>query len=175
MKNKVLQHQLNTEVIALLENKKSIFLSSLNKDGSPHASYAPFAMQEDALFILISGLAAHTQNLLHTSRLSALIAEDESQCEDIFARLRLTYDFNAEAIDPNSDTWRSGISLLHSRFGERVVQISQLGDFVLFRLTPIKGRLVKGFGKAYDILGGTLAGEELVHVSPKMLLNGSQL
>ncbi|WP_191602779.1 pyridoxamine 5'-phosphate oxidase family protein [Marinomonas algicola] len=175
MKNKALQHQLNTEVMALLENKKSIFLSSVSKDGSPHASYAPFAMQNDALFILISGLAAHTQNLLHTPNLSALIAEDESQCDDIFARLRVTYDLNAEVIDRDSEAWRDGVSLLYARFGERVEQISLLGDFVLFRLTPTKGRLVKGFGKAYDILGGTLAGEELVHISPKMLSNGSQL
>lgn len=175
MKNKVLQRQLNTEVIDLLNRTKSLFLSSLNQDGSPHASYAPFAIKDDVLLILISGLAAHTQNLLRTPKLSGLVTEDEAQCDDIFARLRVSYDFEVSIVAAQSDEWYAGIQQLQARLGSRVEQISQLGDFVLFKLTPIKGRFVKGFGRAYDILGGTLAGEEVVHVSPSRLSNGTQL
>ncbi len=159
----------------LLGRNKSLFLSSLNTDGSPHSSYAPFAIKDDALLILISGLAAHTQNLLRSPQISALIADDESQCEEIFARLRVTYDLQVNVIESHSSEWEESVGILEDRLGERVRQISQLGDFVLFKLIPIKGRFVKGFGKAYEVLGGTLAGQEVVHVSPKMLSQGVQL
>lgn len=159
----------------LLKRNKSLFLSSLNADGSPHSSYAPFAMKDDALFILISGLAAHTQNLLRNPQVSALIVEDESQCEEIFARLRVTYDLQVNVVESQSVAWEEGVAILQACLGDRVAQISQLGDFVLFKLIPIKGRFVKGFGKAYEVLGGTLAGQDVVHISPRMLSEGSQL
>lgn len=175
MKNKPLQKRINQEVLALLEHQQSAFIASLNKDGLPHASYAPFVYFDDDLYILISGLAAHTQYLIAHPHLSLMVVADESASDEVFARLRVSYDMVSEVIPRESDTWHQGIEHLHGRFGERIVQLSQLGDFVLFKLSPKAGRFVKGFGRAYELLGGTLAGEEVVHLSPQALVNGKQL
>ena len=165
MKNSKLQTRLNNDVLTLLDQQKSLFLSTINPQGKPHASYAPFAIENDSLVILISGLAAHTQNLQRSPVASVLIAQDETQAAEIFARLRLSYDMRAEVIPRNSVEWTLGVEALSQRFGDIIEQLTGLSDFMLFRLMPNNGRLVKGFGKAYDLLGGTLAGEEIKHVS----------
>ena len=48
--------------------------------------------------------------------------------------------------------------------GERIDNLSELADFKLFRLTPTGGRYVKGFGRAYTLEGGTLAGGDIGHL-----------
>jgi putative heme iron utilization protein len=164
MKNKRLQNQLNDEISIFLTKQKSLMLSSLNDAGFPHASYAPFAHHENELFIFISQLAAHTQHLLTTSKAGVLMIEDESLSDDVFARTRLSYQMKVEAIDRDDDFWPQGIALLKQKLGDRIDLLSQLGDFVLFRLTPLEGRYVKGFGRAYEVSPGSLVAE-LTHIT----------
>jgi hypothetical protein len=64
-------------------------------------------------------------------------------------------------LDYQSEPWLQGISALTERFGERIEFLSQMGDFKLFRLQPNGGRFVKGFGKAFQLEGGSLCGERL--------------
>lgn len=115
MNNKGLETQIRDEIMALVNSRKSLMLSSLDEDGLPYASYAPFAVGDDCLYVLISEIAVHGRNL-------------------------------------------------QSRHGERISNLSQLSDFKLFRLHPQGGRYVKGFGKAYQIEGGTLSGDSLSHL-----------
>lgn len=164
MKNKRLQSQLNDEITQFLAQQKSLMLSSVNDVGSPHASYAPFVNHENELFIFISQLAAHTQHLLASGKAGVLMIEDESLSEDVFARTRLSYQMKVEAIDRDDAFWPQGIALLKDKLGDRIDLLSQLGDFVLFRLTPLEGRYVKGFGRAYEISPGSLVAE-LTHIT----------
>lgn len=164
MKNKRLQNQLNDEIAVFLTKQQSLMLSTVNESGSPHASYAPFASHENELFIFISQLAAHTQHLLTTPKASVLMIEDESLSDDVFARTRLSYGMKVEAVDREDEFWPQGIALLKQKLGDRIDLLSQLGDFVLFRLTPLDGRFVKGFGRAYEISPGSLVAE-LTHVT----------
>jgi len=159
MKNKRLQSQLNDETEAFLTKQQSLMLSSVNEAGSPHASYAPFVSHENELFIFISQLAAHTQHLLMTPKVGVLLIEDESLSDDVFARTRLSYRMQVEAVAREDAFWPHGIALLKQKLGDRIDLLSQLGDFVLFRLTPLDGRYVKGFGRAYEISPGSLVAE----------------
>ena len=81
-----------------------------------------------------------------------------------FAVGRVSYQIEAEWIQVDSDAWNVGIALLTERHGQRITNLSQLSDFRLFKLKPKGGRYVKGFGKAYQIDGGTLAGKNLEHL-----------
>lgn len=164
MKNKRLQNQLNDEITAFLTKQQSLMLSTVSEAASPHASYAPFASHENELFIFISQLAAHTQHLLTTPKVGVLMIEDESVCDDVFARTRLSYRMKVEVVARDDEFWPQGIALLKQKLGDRIDLLSQLGDFVLFRLTPLDGRYVKGFGKAYEISPGSLVAE-LAHVT----------
>lgn len=161
MKNKTLEARLGDEVRNFIESRKSLQLSTVKKDGTPFASYAPFAIGEECLYVLLSEIAVHAVNLQHNSKASVLIIEDEDNCEELFARLRVNYSVEAEMIEWNTEGWHLGIEVLSERHGDRIVELAKHEDFKLFRLKPLGGRYVKGFARAYSLTGGTLAGEEI--------------
>jgi hypothetical protein len=67
----------------------SIIMSTVNKEGIPDASYAPFVSDEDKnIYIYVSGLATHTQNIHNHPFVSILFIEDEVKTKQIFARRR---------------------------------------------------------------------------------------
>jgi putative heme iron utilization protein len=45
---------------------------------------------------------------------------------------------------------------MESRHGETMGYLKELVDFDLFKLTPSEGRLVLGFGRAYQVSGESL-------------------
>ncbi|MCX4192672.1 HugZ family protein [Methylophaga sp. OBS1] len=164
MNNKGLETQIRDEIMDMVHSRKSLMLSSLDENGLPYASYAPFAVGDDCLYVLISEIAVHGKNLQLNPQASALIIEDEDTANELFARLRVFYRVRAEMIEPETTDWQQGIDSLQSRHGERINNLSKLSDFKLFRLHPNGGRYVKGFGKAYQIEGGTLSGDSLSHL-----------
>lgn len=164
MNNKGLETQIQDEIMAIVNSRKSLMLSSLDEEGLPYASYAPFAVGDDCLYVLISEIAVHGKNLQLNPQASVLIIEDEDSADELFARLRVFYRITAENMEPESEGWLQGLACLQGRHGERITNLSQMSDFKLFRLQPNGGRYVKGFGKAYQIEGGTLAGESLSHL-----------
>ncbi|MBD0269146.1 MAG: pyridoxamine 5'-phosphate oxidase family protein [Cyanobacteria bacterium Co-bin8] len=132
--------------------RQSLMMSTVTADGMPHASYAPFVMDEDhRLYIYISGLSAHTQNLERSGKVSVLLIADESETPQIFARSRLTYDCTAQLLERETPTWDHVVSRFESRFGNIIEMFRQLEDFRIFQLTPYAGRFVVGFGAAYDV------------------------
>jgi putative heme iron utilization protein len=137
---------------ALPRQVKSLMLSTVNADGTPHASYAPFVMDDTyQIYLLTSGLSAHTPNLLRTRRASVLIIEDESQTQQVFARQRLSYDCQVSPIDRHSDPWETQMAQFEDRFGDIIAMLRQLEDFQLFHFSPLGGRFVMGFGAAYEV------------------------
>lgn len=137
---------------ALPTQVKSLMLSTVNADGTPHASYAPFVMDDTyQIYLLTSGLSAHTPNLLRTRQASVLIIEDESQTQQVFARQRLTYDCQVTPIARHCDLWETQMAQFEDRFGEIIAMLRQLEDFQLFELSPQAGRFVMGFGAAYEV------------------------
>lgn len=148
-----LQNRLGPEIQDFRNSRKTFQLGTVNKDGKPHTSYAPFAFSENGYYILVSDLATHGQNLKLSKAVSIMMIEDESEARNIFARRRLSFDTEAVLIDRESAQWQSAIELMHIRFGEIIDNLSQLTDFHLYRLHPLIGRYVKGFGQAFDVSG----------------------
>lgn len=159
MKNKSLEARLGEEVRNFIESRKSLQLSTIKEDGTPFASYAPFAIGDECLYVLLSEIAVHATNLQHNPKASVLILEDEDSCEELFARLRVNYSVNAEMQAVDSEGWHEGLETLAARHGERINNLSQHEDFKLFKLKPVGGRYVKNFGRAYTLAGNTLTGE----------------
>ncbi len=165
MKNKAMQTRLSTEVLDFIQSRKSLQLATLLEDGAPYASYAPFAIGEDCLYVLLSEIAVHGANLQRDPRASVLIVEDEDTAGELFARIRVNYSMDVEFLEHGSDSWRDGLQQLAERHGERPINLSNLQDFKLFRLRPTSGRYVKGFGRAFTLAGNTLAGEVVTHMT----------
>jgi hypothetical protein len=137
---------------ALPTEVNSLMLSTVSSDRIPHASYAPYIMDEaHHLYIFTSGLSAHTQNLLATGQAGALIIEDEARSQQVFARQRITYNCRVELLERESDVWEEKANQFEQRFGDIIQMLRQLADFQIFHLIPKTGRFIMGFGAAYEI------------------------
>lgn len=141
---------------------KSVILGTVSAQGDPQASYAPCVVDEERnIYIFVSGLSAHTQNLTATGRASALFIQDEAQTPQMFARKRLSYSCEATLLERQSDRWQTIAEQFESRFGNIIEVMKGLADFRIFQLSPQSGRFVVGFGAAYDIDPNDLS--QLIH------------
>lgn len=130
----------------------SIMMSTVSQEGIPDASYAPFVIDDDKnIYIYVSGLATHTQNIHNHPFVSVLFIEDEVKTKQIFARRRLNFNCTANLLERESEKWQQIVDKFQIRFGELISTLRSLPDFRIFQLTPKNGRFVIGFGAAYNI------------------------
>lgn len=131
-----------------LFNQKTIMISSLTQEGQPFISYAPFARIEDKVYIYISKAAEHYYNLLKNPNVAIMMIEDEAEAKTVFARVRLSFKATATMMQEVAENiWEA----FEEAQGKEMVQMLRKMDFDMFELQLHKGRLVKGFGKAYDV------------------------
>lgn len=150
---------------------QSVVISTVSADNIPNASYAPFVIDESKnIYIYVSGLSTHTQNLYAVPMASVLFIEEESQTKQIFARRRLTFDCTATLVERDTELWNQIVDSFEARFGEIIQLLRDLPDFRIFKLTPSKGRFVIGFGAAYDVNPNDLS--TLTHVTSEGKGNG---
>ena len=140
--------------------RRSIVLSTLSQTGESETSVTPFIRDEaGSLYIFISELAQHTQNLLSlmadkpTDLISGLLASDESETEQLFARERLTLQLAPTEIQRETAEYAVLIKQFEDEFGEVVAMLNSLPDFHLIQLKPVRGGYVIGFGKAFTFEG----------------------
>jgi putative heme iron utilization protein len=164
MKNKAMENRLGEEIIQFIGGRRSLLLASLDADGLPYASYAPFAVGDDCLYVLLSEIALHAVNLMNNPAASVLIIEDEDSAAELFARMRVNYTVRAEHLAYGSSDWQEAMERLAERHGERPRHLGEHTDFRMFRLVPRGGRFVTGFGRAYRLAGSALAGTAVDHL-----------
>lgn len=145
---------------------KTLSLSTLAAENQPAISYAPYVRIEGNYFIFVSELSEHTQHLMARPCCSIMFIEDEEKSRNLFARERLLYDCAVTEEDRYSEAGLSILDKLEEEQGQTVSMLKQLADFKLFRLSPIKGRYVVGFGKAYNIDGQT---RTFSHIGPDQI------
>ena len=159
--------ELEREMRALRCMLRSVVLATADGDGLPDASYAPCL--EDAqgnVYIFVSGLARHTQNLLAAGRVSVLFIEDEGETVNVFARKRVTLDCMAMPIPRDHPDWNGVLDGMAERLGKLVETLRDLADFQLFCLTPRTATYVRGFGQTFRFEGEGLKRVSLVRPAP---------
>lgn len=140
------------EAELFLETFQTLVMASLTPEGEPHASTAPYVRIGNDFFIIISTVAQHGRNLLATEKVSILFAEDESNMVQPFARKRITLEATAGEIHYDDPVFGQAIERLKAHFdADLVTSLLGMGDFHLFRLSPLSGNAVMGFGKAYRL------------------------
>lgn len=148
---------------------KTLSLSTLTDEAKPNISYAPFIEDNNGNFYLfLSQLASHTQDLLTHPIASILLMQDEQDTRQLFARQRVSYQCHVEIVekdDGENGEYTQLLKQFEKRFGSIMELLNSLPDFTLFRLTPLQGRYVIGFGKAYILTGENLT--ELEHIDMK--------
>lgn len=149
-----------------LDSFRSLILATVDGEGMPDASYAPYVRDEAKNFYLLaSELATHTANLMKTKRSSVLFIENEGETSQIFGRKRLSFSCQVKEVDRECRQWTEIIGQMQAIHGEKVVTIASLADFHLFQLIPLRGRFVQGFGGIYEIAGANMA--EVIAVQPR--------
>ena len=95
---------------------QSVVLATVDAEGTPHASYAPYVMDaERNIYCFLSGLSKHTANLQAVPKASAFFVEDEATASQIFARRRLNYECDVELLERESEA------------GQRAAKLQPLG------------------------------------------------
>lgn len=151
------------EVKLFLETFETLVMASITPTGEPHASTAPYVRINNDFYILISTVAQHGRNLLISSQVSLLFAEDESKTLQPFARKRATIEASVSEISRETPIFLEAIERFKAHFDSDLVQnLSEMGDFHLFKLSPLSGSVVMGFGKAYRLNENL---EVLTHIS----------
>ena len=150
-KQQRLQQRLEPEIQAFRDACRSLMLATVDADGMPNVSYAPFALGQEGYYVLISDIARHARNLKQVPKVSLMLIEDEANARQLYARQRLTFDASVRIVERDSEEWPLGVAALLARHGEIVAGLSKMEDFTLFCLQPQMGLYVKGFGQAYRV------------------------
>ena len=151
--------ELQPEIDRLHQECLSLVMATTNTAHQPAASYTPFACIEGKFYILVSGLAIHGENLKANPALDIMLIEDENRSRNIYARLRLNYRVTASVVPKDSEEYARATDALGARAGKTVSLLKTLDDFTLYRLDPVRGTLVQGFGKAFVFEPGAASGQ----------------
>ncbi|PAF54542.1 HugZ family heme oxygenase [Helicobacter sp. 13S00482-2] len=147
------------EIKEFTKEMNSIILSSLSPSGEVVCSYAPLLRYENKCYIYVSEVAEHYGSLrANPDNLQVMFLEDESKAKLVILRKRLRYKARAKFIERGSEFDKIFDSFVNE-VGESggIKTIRNMMDFHLIHLEFIKGRFVKGFGQAYDIVDGEIS------------------
>ncbi|MGC4130577.1 MAG: pyridoxamine 5'-phosphate oxidase family protein [Bergeyella sp.] len=139
------------KVRELIESLNSVILATVDAEGNPNSSYAPFAEIDNKFYVLVSFMAKHTKNLAEGRKTSVMLIEDESATKQIYARERLTLETIPSQIERDSEQWNTVMAKLKERHGKILDILGEMTDFILIALSPVKGAYVNGFGSAYFV------------------------
>jgi len=117
-------------------------LGTLSKkfDGHPFTSITPYLTDHDgSLLILISGLAEHTQNILHDSRVSLITHNQEDPHIQTQGRVTVI----GHAVFQQD---REGCARRYLRYFPEARTYHDMADFNFFRIIPLAIRYIGGFG-----------------------------
>ncbi|MEZ9241209.1 heme utilization protein HutZ [Vibrio splendidus] len=162
VKQERLQGRLGPEIKEFRQERRTLQLATVDEEGRPNVSYAPFVQNQEGYFVLISDIARHARNLKANPQVSLMMIEDEESSKQLYARKRLTLDAQASVVERETELWTQVIGQMQERFGEIIDGLSQLQDFSLFNLKAENGLFVKGFGQAYQVSGDDLV--DFVHL-----------
>ncbi len=141
----------------LINTVKTVVLGTVNTEGIPNITYAPFVIDEAKnIYIFVSKFSVHTYNLQANARASVMLIEDENKSKQIFARRRLTYSCNSTLVEKNSSEWEDIANKFDKRFGNIIYIFRNLPDFNIMKFAPYEGLFVMSFGEAYRISSNNL-------------------
>ncbi len=143
------EEKLKMEINDFIQGFKSVLLATVDKEGYPVISYAPYLRYLGDNYIFISETGEHYNNLKENGKLEIAFIEDESRANSVSLRKRVKYRAVSEFLSRNEK-----FEEIMDEFQgiDNVIKITRtMKDFSLVKLKFIKGRYVKGAGRAFDI------------------------
>jgi heme iron utilization protein len=139
------------QLMASLLRERSVLTLGVVVAGAPVLGLLPFAVSpsQAALLVHASRLARHTRGLWTGAPASALIHAPDAPGVDPLQVPRLTLDVEVRLLERHAPAFSQERERYLARFPEAEITFT-LGDFQLFALAIHAGRLVAGFGRAFD-------------------------
>ncbi len=142
------------EYRSFLGEQRTVMLATVDDQGIPEASYAPFVVDAQWRFhLLLSDLARHSANLRGNGRVSLMFLADRVPRSNPFAVRRLTFSCRSRLLEPGDTLREQVMDRFEARFGGMIGLLRTLADFRLFELRALQGTYVRGFGDAWRISG----------------------
>ena len=135
----------------LLRSERVGALGTL-RDGAPLVSMVPFLAEEDfsAIWLHVSRLAWHTQDMLREPRVALSIAQTDDRRVDPYALARVTIRAQAAQLPAESEHGARLRRAWLARFRQSHIHF-ELADFSFWRLAPRDARFVAGLGRIHNL------------------------
>src|SRR5262249_39789819 len=139
------------ELQSLLASRRVASLGTIH-EGEPYVSMVPFALRSDgsAFLIHVSGLSAHTEDMLADPRVALLVMDVEKPAMMAQVLARVTVLGTAAQISEPSPEYDAGKLRYLERFPDAEPMFN-LGDFSVFAITPTHVRWIGGFAGAQTL------------------------
>ena len=136
----------------LIENNNSIIIS-VNEDDVTDLGYAPYIFYENYYYIFVSELSTHVKLLLKKNVGTFMIINDETNSQNIWARIRLKFSAKIEVVIRDSVDFSIICEKIRYKHGKTMNLIKQFSDFHLIKIIPSSGTFISGFGNAFNLEG----------------------
>ena len=148
------------EALELLLRQRWAALATVDGDQWPQASMVAYAVEPalGLIWLHLSRLAAHTENLIQNPNMSLVISEPDTGTGDPQTLARVALTGRIEPVDVESEEYARGKALYLQCF-PAAEQRFGFADFTLFRMTPSLFRYVGGFGRASSFNAAELTEE----------------
>jgi len=147
----------HVDILRVLMEERRLLSLAVVVDGEPVIGMLPFAAEPDwgALLIHASRLAPHAAGLEAGASFAALVHGLDDPATPAGEVPRVRFQGTVETLARGTPPWIAGRDLYLDRFPDAGVTF-RLGDFELFRLIVISGRLVAGFAATVNLRRDTL-------------------
>jgi hypothetical protein len=148
----------NDDLLRELLTGQSVLALGVLVEGRPYVGLLPYALNPDfsGAVVHASKLARHTVGLVTGASFAALVHKADRGDADPLQLPRVTLQGTVRQLERGSAEWMEAQRLYLRRFPTSE-QTFSLGDFELYELRFLEGRLVGGFARAVDISPETLA------------------
>ena len=143
-------NEIEQQLDQFLHGIDALMLATVNAEGHPEASYAPYMEHDGCYYIFVSGLASHTTNLKQSCVASVIFMQKKDDGH-AYTRKRLSCHCKAVVIERSNALFESIMQQMEAQFGNLIATLRGLNHFQLLQLSPVKGNFVAGFGKAFEV------------------------
>ncbi len=144
------------ELRAFIQRHRQATLAVAEHD-EPFTAMVSYA-QEPGLrgfLVHLSNLAPHKRQLLANPRCSLLISAPDPGTGEVLSLPRVTLQGSAARIPKDTPDYEQAMSCYLAKLPTSSIMFT-LADFDLFRITPVSGRYIAGFGRTIPFTGAEL-------------------
>lgn len=146
------------QIAELIGQNRWAALATVDEAGLPAGSMVAYAVDSEhgCLYLHLSGLAAHTRELLHQPAAALVISECDGGGGDPQQLARLSLGIRCEVVERDHATYGAAKACYLKRLPD-AEQLFDFGDFRLFKVAVTGARFVGGFGQAHSYRGEEIA------------------